>query len=82
MAITVGTTRQVSVRFPKHLIDEVDRRHGGTTTDYVVQAVQEKLLREREAEIAAGLACLAGDDEANDISDFAPAQRRAMARVD
>lgn len=75
-----GATRQLSIRLPLELIEAIGRRHEGTTTNFVVQAIRERLVREREEEIAVGLATLANDDETNDLSEFAAAQDRVIVR--
>jgi hypothetical protein len=72
MAITI----QRGFRLPKDIADLLQQKPNAT--EYVIEAVREKAQREREAEIAAGLASLAWDDEANDISDFKDAQARTM----
>ncbi len=78
VAASGTATKQVSLRLPLDIAEAIQRREHGTATDYVVQAVREKLQRDREAEIARGLSCLAWDEEANDVSDFAPAQDKVI----
>jgi hypothetical protein len=76
----VAASKQFSVRFPAELANKLTKR--GKAAPFIVEAVREKLDREERERIEASLLCLANDPEANDISDFAEAQRRVMARGD
>jgi hypothetical protein len=77
----MANTKQISVRMPIDMVDSISRL-GAKSAAYILEAVQDKLARDRQAEIAAGLRCLADDPEANDISDFKAAQAKVIARVD
>jgi len=50
------------------------------STQYVVDAIREKAERERQAEIAASLACLADDDA--EFADLAASQAKVIASGD
>lgn len=76
----MSNTKAITIRMPLELLSVLRAR--GETSSYVINAVRERLERERLEEIAKGLACLADDSEANDISDFAPLQSKVMRRVD
>jgi hypothetical protein len=77
----MALSRQISVRIPAELIERIKSRGEGSSR-FIIEAVRDKLNREDEAEITASMRCLAYDDEANDISDFAVAQDRTIARGD
>lgn len=76
----MALTKQITVRMPVDLVAEL-RAHGNTAS-YIIDAVRDKLRRDQKAEIVASLQCLAGDEEANDISDFAATQDEVIARGD
>ena len=61
------------------MLDTIQKR--GDRTAFILQAVQEKLAREADEELIAGLMCLVDDPE-NDISDFAIGQQKVMAELD
>lgn len=82
MAMRTQKTRQYAIRFPIDLAEQVEQRKGVSISEFVLQAVRAKLEQDRDKEIEAGLACLANDPEANDISAFTPGQRKVMARGD
>lgn len=71
--------RTLSVRIPEEDYVELEKHKRKSVNEFIVLAVQEKLVREREAEYAAGFALLA-DEEPNDA--WQDAQRAAMRRVD
>ncbi len=71
---------QKGFRLPKDVVELLSVMPNAT--EYVVNAVREKAARDREQEIAAGLECLAWNDEANDISDLRAAQARVMSIED
>lgn len=76
----MAVTTQITVRMPVELALGI-KRHGNGAA-YIIEAVRDKLQRDEQAEIEAGLRCLAFDAEANDISDFDDAQKRVIARGD
>jgi len=76
----MASTRQITVRMPLDLALGIKQR--GKNAAFIIEAVREKLRREEQAEIEKGLLCLGDDDEASDISDYAPAQARVIARGD
>jgi hypothetical protein len=73
-------TKQLTVRMPRDLAKKIEDQ--GAAAPFIIDAVREKLERQREAEIETSLACLANDPEANDISDWAPFQAKVIERVD
>jgi hypothetical protein len=75
-------TKQITLRMPIDLLGQLSAMPRGKGASYIVDAVRERLERDRQAQIEAGLQCLAYDDELNDISAFAEAQAEVMARVD
>jgi hypothetical protein len=78
----MAVTKQITVRMPLDLLKQLAALPKGNSAPYIVEAVRERLERDRQAQIEAGLKCLAFDDEANDISAFEEAQAGVMARVD
>ena len=76
----MSETKQLSVRMPLDLVQRLTAK--GKTSPYIVEAVREKIERDEKMKVEASLLCLANDDDANDISDFAAAQARVMARGD
>ncbi len=76
----MSTAKQISVRMPLRILERLEAH--GPVAPYVIEAVKEKLDRDEEADIKARLRCLAYDDEANDISDWAPEQRKVMDQLD
>ena len=75
-------TKQITLRVPTDVLDQLRKMPRGRSAPYIVEAVRERLERDRQARIEEGLKCLAYDDEANDISAFADAQAEVMNRVD
>lgn len=78
----MAATKQITVRMPTDVLEQLRVMPKGSGASYVVEAVRERLERDKQARIDAGLRCLAYDDEANDISSFEEAQAEVMARVD
>jgi hypothetical protein len=76
----MSATKQITIRMPLELMAEIQSR--GKSASFIIEAVRDRILRDKEEEFANSLLCLAGDAEANDISDFARAQAEVMARVD
>jgi hypothetical protein len=77
----MANTKQISVRMPIDMVDSISRL-GAKSAAYVLEAVRDKLQRDKEAEIAEGLKCLADDSDADDFSALAAAQAKVIARVD
>jgi hypothetical protein len=76
----MSSTKQVTVRVPVEWASQIESRGG--TTAFILKAVGEKLARDRQAEISAGLTCLADDPDEDDFSAPAAAQAQVIARVD
>ena len=57
------------------------REHGGSTTGFIVEAIEEKLARERREAIRRGFESLADKPDA-ESGQWIEAQREAMKRVD
>ena len=74
------TTKQVSVRLPLDLFQRLNEKKG--RAGYIIQAVEEKIQRDEQEALAAGLMCLANNPEANDISDFAAPQAKVISHGD
>jgi hypothetical protein len=75
-------TKQITIRMPLDVLGQLGAMPHGKSAPYIVEAVRERLERDRQAQIEAGFACLAHDDEANDISPFVEARDEVMARLD
>jgi hypothetical protein len=73
-------SKQITVRMPVDVLDQLGSIPKGKSASYIVEAVRERLQKDKQARIEAGLRCLANDDEANDISAFQEAQAEVMAR--
>lgn len=67
---------------PKEVYSEVKKRKRTSVTAYVVEAVEEKLARDKEEEIREGLLSLVGSVDRDEIEPFLEAQRRAFAKGD
>jgi hypothetical protein len=78
----MAATKQITLRMPIDVLDKLSLLANGKNTPYIVEAVRERLERDRQIQIAESFKCLAYDDEANDISDFKEAQAEVMSRVD
>jgi len=72
--------RTLSVRIPEDAYIELSQRKSKSLNEFIVQAVQEKLIREREAQYAAGFASLVGSDA--EVESWQRAQREAMKHID
>ena len=63
------------------MYEQVKANKKGSLTSFIVEAVEEKLAREKEADLARGFASLASDlDE--DLSPWIDLQMEAMRHVD
>ncbi len=78
----MAATKQITVRMPIDVLSQLGGMPKGKSAPYIIEAVRERLERDKQARIEAGLRCLAYDDEANDITAFEEAQHEVMARVD
>ena len=72
----------LTLRLPEKTYKEVKAKKGRSVTGYIVEAVEEKIQREREEEIAAGFACLAGEKIDKETKFWLKAQKRAMKHGD
>lgn len=66
---------------PADLVESINSM-GKKSASYIIEAVRDKLERDRQAEIAEGLKCLADDFESDDLSALTAAQAKVIARVD
>lgn len=71
-----------TLRLPESVYAEVTRRKRKSLTAYVVEAVVEKLARDREAEIRMGLQSLVGSVDPEEFALWETAQREAMKKID
>ena len=78
----MAATKQITVRIPLELLDQLSSIPKGQSAAFIVSAVREKLAAEKQARIDDGLRSLAFDHDANDISWAAEGQREVMARLD
>jgi hypothetical protein len=74
--------KTLSLRLPFDVYRRLVERSRKSINSFVVQAVTEKLEREREEEIAAGLATLAGSVDEQEFALWMKAQRKAMEHID
>jgi hypothetical protein len=78
----MSATKQITVRMPLEILEQLGGMPKGKGAPYIVEAVRERLARDKQAKIDEGLRCLAYDDETNDLSAFESAQAEVLARVD
>ena len=74
-------TKNLTLRIPEAVYRQVAEQKHGTATGYIVQAIEEKLARDRDSELKKGFACLAGEPD-DESSGWIEAQKEAMKRVD
>ncbi len=67
---------------PIEVYRQVESRKRRSVTEFVLQAVEEKIARERQEELQRGFETLAGSFDEEESRNFASAQREAMKRVD
>lgn len=77
----MSDNKSLTLRLPLELYRELTLRKKKSVSQFVVDAVTEKLARERQEELARGFAELAGpiDDE---TSEWMKAQEQAMQHVE
>jgi len=73
--------KSLTLRLPASLYKEMASRRSKSITAYIVEAVEEKIARERQEELAAGFATLVGSDE-DAGNSWQSAQQKAMKHVD
>lgn len=75
------SVKAITLRLPEQTYAEALSRKRASLTEFILEAVEEKLAKERENEIRMGLANLAGDlDE--DLEPWMDTQRRTMKHLD
>lgn len=77
----MANTKQISVRMPADMVESINSM-GKKSASYIVEAVRDKLARDRQEEIAEGLKCLTDDNVGEDLSALAAAQAQVIERVD
>jgi hypothetical protein len=70
-----------TLRLPDNLYRDIAARKSKSLSAYIVQAVEEKLARDREDELRKGFASLAGDQD-SDVTSWMSAQQKAMTHID
>jgi len=73
--------KSITLRIPSDLYKQVVVRESSSVTSYIVTAVNEKVARDREAELAAGFALLAGPI-GPETEAWIESQRIAMSQID
>jgi hypothetical protein len=76
------STKSFTLRMPIELYGQVAARKQKSVTGFVLEAVQEKLAREREEEIRRGFESLGEDFDWDEYNLWAGLQRKAMKHVD
>lgn len=71
-----------TMRMPEDVYAQVKARKKGTVTSFVMDAVREKLARERRAELARGFQNLTGSVDMDEVLPWMGAQREAMKHID
>jgi hypothetical protein len=67
-----------TLRLPTDLYKALKKRKKKSMTAYVVEAIQEKVARDSEEEMARDLECLAGSVDSDEFALWMKAQRKAM----
>jgi hypothetical protein len=75
----MSATKNMTLRVPEDLFDQIVTAKSGSTTQFVLDAIAEKLRRDEKASVIAGLGGLAGDVLDPDLN---AAQRRTMRHAD
>ena len=78
----MAATKQITLRMPLDLLEQLESVPKGQSAAYIVNAVRERLAADRQARIDQGLKSLAFDYDANDLSWATEAQQEVMARLD
>ena len=68
------TTKQISIRMPMDLLQELRKQRPGSGSSFIVEAVRDRLNRERELKLQESLQALAFEGEENDLSWIEGAQ--------
>ena len=77
----MASTIQKTFRLPVDVAARLSQKQNAT--EYVVATLRDQLKRDEEAEFAASLQCLVGDEELKAIhADFDRLQKKVMARID
>lgn len=66
-----------TLRLPLQVYEQVASRKSRSITSFIVEAVEEKLARDRQEELARGFASLVGDQD-EDVPTWLELQREAM----
>jgi len=74
--------KSFTLRMPVDLYQRVSARKKKSVSQFVMEAVQEKLDRETEEEVRLGFESLAKDYDPEEYELWATAQRRAMKHID
>gem|GEM_PF-6613715 len=80
--ILVVDAKSFTLRMPSEVYAQVRKRKKKSVTEFVIEAVEEKLAREREEEIRLGFESLAEDFDRGEFELWAGAQHRAMKHID
>jgi hypothetical protein len=74
--------KNFTLRMPLDLYQRVAHRKKKSVSEFVIDAVREKLDREREEEVRIGFESLAQDYDQPEYDLWAGAQKRAMKHAD
>lgn len=74
------SSRQISIRLPHKLFEKVQSK--GAMAPFVIEAIEEKLAREQEAELTKSLMSLVDDPNNEIVRDFVAPQQEVWGRVD
>ena len=75
------STKSLTLRLTQETYREVEARKKGSITGYIVEAIREKLERDKQEELEKGFESLAGPrDKQTDL--WLREQRKAMKNVD
>jgi len=76
------STKAFTLRLPSVLYREVAQRKEKSMTQFVLEAIEEKVERERQSELRAGFATLADGANEDETWPWQELQQEAMNRVD
>ena len=74
--------KSFTLRMPLDVYAKVRERKRKSVSEFVIEAVQEKLDREQEEEVRLGFESLAADFDQAEFELWSSAQRQAMKRID
>lgn len=75
-------TKNFTLRLSLQTYAEVDARKKRSIAEYVMEAIEEKIARDKERDLSLGFESLAGSVDEEELSGLMRAQRTVMNRID